>query len=87
MSSRNSFQVQVMDKIAERQEGSDVEKADYKSFDEKEEDQKVLRRAGLAQNSPNGNVKRGLKERHLQLIALGGTIGEFTHFQRIIVFI
>jgi amino acid transporter len=39
------------------------------------EDPEVMRKLALSPEGPTGTVKRGLSERHLQLIALGGTIG------------
>jgi amino acid transporter len=53
----------------------DDKQADVEQAPNSKEDTEILRRAGLAQNIPDGIVKRGLKERHLQLIALGGAIG------------
>ncbi|TKY88487.1 hypothetical protein EX895_002475 [Sporisorium graminicola] len=58
----------------------DVEKSSPPSTDSVEkgysnEDAAALGRLGLDDDSPDGTVQRNLKQRHLSMIALGGTIG------------
>lgn len=56
----------------------DMEKSAYPSSDNLEKgstDQVALDRLGLNKDSPDGHVQRNLKQRHLSMIALGGTIG------------
>lgn len=39
------------------------------------EDPEMLAKLGLIEDVSNGTVKRDLKQRHIAMIALGGTIG------------
>lgn len=58
----------------------DMEKSSYPSSDNNEkssqnEDPQAMERLGMNQDSADGTVQRNLKQRHLSMIALGGTIG------------
>lgn len=58
----------------------DVEKSSYPSSENIEkgssnQDAAALERLGMSEDSADGHVQRNLKQRHLSMIALGGTIG------------
>ena len=58
----------------------DMEKSSYPSSELMEKispgpDAEAMERLGLDEHSPDGHVQRNLKQRHLSMIALGGTIG------------
>lgn len=56
----------------------DVEKTSLPSADNEDKgptDRAVLERLGMNEDSPDGHVQRNLKQRHISMIALGGTIG------------